>query len=47
MFMRGQWKAGSTHHWLFMDIGGHVPPLLEHLIRPLAFAQCIKRVTIA
>ncbi len=25
--MKWQWEALRSHHWLFMGIGGHVPPL--------------------
>lgn len=27
--MRGQWEVLRTLHWLTMDIGGRIPPLLE------------------
>ena len=28
--MWGQWEVLLSHHWLFMGIGGHVPPLLGY-----------------
>jgi len=29
--MKGPWKALRSFHWLPMDIGGHVPLLLDML----------------